>query len=85
MSTTRTAYCYRSGQIKIGRKVPDGAIAIISGPERRIRSLMWATSRLAYDNKTMLVPGIPEAKNDRAAETALRRFIKWITTRKARR
>jgi len=73
------AFCYRSGQIHFGRKVPDGAIAMASGPARKVRDFFCGVSRHAYDGKTLLVPGIPEAEGDDEAESALRRFVDWIT------
>lgn len=41
------------------------------------RNRMTARMRMAYDGVTMLVPGLPEAKNDREREVALARFIAW--------
>ena len=79
MKTKAHAYCYRSGQIAIGRIVPDGALPIASGSESTLRRAMRATARHAYDGKTLLVPGLPEARNDTAALTALRGFIAWAT------
>jgi hypothetical protein len=34
-----------------------------------------ARARLAYDNRTFLVPGIPEANDDEAASAALYKFM----------
>jgi hypothetical protein len=78
------AYCYRSGQIMFGRTVPEGAIEVTRGPAKKLRKLICAVARHAYDGKTLLVPGIPEAPNERQAEAALRRFKDWIKTREAR-
>lgn len=38
---------------------------------------MRARMRLGYDGRNMLVPGIPEAKGERAKLAALKRFKKW--------
>lgn len=77
------AYCYRSGQIKFGRSVPTGAIQVARGPAKKLRAMISVTARHAYDGKTLLVPGIPEAETEREAESALRRFLDWIAPRVA--
>jgi len=73
------AYCYRSGQIEFhygfGRKTPEGAIWIGEGRGPQFRRKVEGRARLAYDNKTLLVPGIPEANNDAEALKALSRFV----------
>ena len=79
------AYCWRSGHVEFGRTVPDGAILIIRGPDELVRELVEPACRLAYDNKTLLVPGIPEADSDDAACKAAMSFICWIESRVRRR
>lgn len=41
------------------------------------KASLSAKMRLAHDNKTLLVPGIPEAANQTEGLKALRKFIKW--------
>lgn len=65
------AYAWRSGLIQFGRKVPDGALCIAEGPAKKLRPSVEAVARHAYDNETLLVPGIPEAKDDDEALDAL--------------
>jgi hypothetical protein len=77
------AYCYRSGQIRFGRKVPEGAIQVAKGPAKPLRNLIRCVSRQAYDGTTLLVPGIPEAETESQAEDALRRFLAWLAPRVA--
>lgn len=72
------AYCYRTGLIRFGNKVPDGAIQIAQGPSKLLRNMIDAVSRHAYDGKSLLVPGIPEAETDEQAADALQRFLNWI-------
>lgn len=72
------AYCYASGQIRFGNEVPDGALPLAVGPRRKVREFFGGVARHAYDGRTLLVPGVPEAKGQRAKMTALRRFYKWI-------
>lgn len=75
------AYCYRSGQIMFGRSVPEGAIKVAQGPAKKLREMITCVARHAYDGKTLLVPGIPEAETEQDAENALRRFLDWIAPR----
>lgn len=78
------ALCWRSGQIEVrdglGRD-PYGAIRVATGPLEALDDVIGATARLAYDNKTLLVPGVPEAEDDDAAATALERYAAWIRSR----
>lgn len=72
------AYAWRSGRIDFGRKTPEGALAIASGPAKKIKGVICVTARLALDGVTLLVPGIPEAANDDAALDALIAYQNWI-------
>ncbi|BAE49259.1 hypothetical protein [Paramagnetospirillum magneticum] len=81
MSTTIFAYCYASGQIEFGPRVPQGALAIAKGREDALRDLMCGTSRHAYDGETLLVPGVPEAPNQMAAVEKLIAFCDWLAER----
>lgn len=71
---TATAYCYRTGRIRIGARCPDGALPLAYGPERRLRRAVTARARLGYDGKSWLVPGVPEAPNEDAGIEAARTF-----------
>lgn len=75
------AYCWASGVIEFGAKVPAGAIEIARGKERLLQKEIGATARLAYDNETLLVPGIPEATDQRAAGDALAVHLRWLKKR----
>ncbi len=72
------AFCYRSGQIKFGKSIPAGALIIAKGPERPLREMIEGKARLAYDNETLLVPGIPEAESEQEARVALAVFVSRI-------
>ncbi|SMF85858.1 hypothetical protein SAMN06265365_1657 [Tistlia consotensis] len=76
---TSYAYCWRSGQIAVGKKRPDGTLPIAHGPETTLRRALTKRARLAYDNRTWLVPGLPEAPDEDAAVLALRRFATFLT------
>lgn len=71
------AYCWASGHIDFGRRVPDGALPIARGPSKKLRDFVEVRSRHAYDGKTLLVPGLPEAANQVVALNALRRWLRW--------
>lgn len=75
------AYCWASGQIEFGRRVPEGAILMAEGPAKPLRDVIGATARLAYDNKTLLVPGVPEAPDEKQACDALGRHLDWLARR----
>jgi hypothetical protein len=72
------AYCWRTGRIDFGQKTPRTAIGICKGEEQAVRDLMTATARHAYDGKTLLVPGVPEADDGDAAVDALIRWCDWL-------
>ena len=74
------AFCWASGQIGFGRETPKGALPFAKGRPRVLRPFVDAVARHAYDGKTLLVPGIPEAPNQTDAGEALERFIEWLAT-----
>lgn len=75
------AYCWATGRIDFGKVVPEGAIEMARGTSRRVRREIARTARLAYDGKTLLVPGIPEAESSNAAVDALGRHLVWLKQR----
>lgn len=75
------AYCWASGLIEFGESVPEGAIPMVSGDDQKVRELMDAVARIAHDNVTLLVPGVPEADDDKAKHAALQKFLGWLRSR----
>lgn len=72
-------FCYASGQIGFAETPPKGAIVIAVGPdEKSLREFIDPVSRHAYDGKTLLVPGVPEAADQSAAFDAMVKFLDWI-------
>ena len=72
--TQEIAYCFANGVIKFASKeagFPDGALPLGSGPSGGLRRKVEALARLTYDNVTLLVPGVPEAKNQDEALDAV--------------
>ncbi len=85
------AYCYPSGLIEFGNRIPKGSIIIARGPEKELRDFIAAKARHGYltrrpsgrpakipGTENLLVPGLPEAPNQHEALNALRRWLKWI-------
>ena len=76
MAKNTYAYCWRSGQIEFGEDIPEGAIKIGKGA-LTIKNVK-TRARHAYDNKTLLVPGVPEAEDDIEALKALSNFCNFV-------
>lgn len=81
------AFCYRSGQIGTVEygPIPDGALMLARGEREQIESTIHGIARLAYDNETWLVPGIPEAANEDQAFKAMMTFIDRFSMSVARK
>ena len=75
---------YRSGQIEFGTEAPEGTIVIARGKANDVRREITATARLAYDGKTLLVPGVPGAPTSRAAGDALAAHLRWLRRRESK-
>lgn len=82
------AYCYRTGHIIFtSGKVPDGALHIGTAPARVLREKVGMLARHSYPTKrggkdsVLLVPGIPEAKNETEAFAAFEQFSKNVADR----
>lgn len=73
------AYAYRGGQIGFVTPtcdggIPDGTLFIARGDDAIVRATVSSLARRAWDNKTLIVPGCPEAKDDTAALDAFKQF-----------
>jgi hypothetical protein len=76
------AYCWRRGQIGFAKKLPEGAIQLgTSRDHKLLREKVEAIARHAYDHKTLLVPGVPETDDDKAAVAAVSEFIRQLEKR----
>jgi hypothetical protein len=64
-------YAYRSGRIGLSKTVPKGAIGVITGTRAELTAVLSPHARHGYDGEAMLVPGVPEAKSQKAALQAL--------------
>ena len=77
------AYCWRSGVLEFGQRIPDGALPVDHGTERSVRRRVEVLARHAYDGQTLLVPGIPEAQDDDEALSAYERFKRVLDRKRA--
>lgn len=73
------AWCLASGLIETGETVPDGAIKFAHGPKANLKVVIEAVARHGYGASAgrLLVPGIPEAENQKSAADALQHFVDW--------
>lgn len=85
------AYCYPSGLIEFGARIPPGTLVIARGPEQELRSFISGQARHGYKTRLerggrvkipgteqLLVPGVPEAPNQHVALSKLGEWLKWI-------
>ena len=72
------AFADSAGVIRIGKRCPKRALPI---GRRRHFAAVSAVARLAYDNETLLVPDVPEAKTDDQDLNAVVTFTKAVETR----
>jgi len=72
------AHCYRTGKIVFMTtdKHPD-TLTLCSGYGEEFINRVSVLARLAYDNETLLVPGVPEAADDEEAYQAVDKFREY--------
>lgn len=79
--TLATAFCDAAGVVEIreGKIVPDGMLPVFRTRSlRRTREVAELVCRHAHDGATLLVPGVPEAKNQADGLNALLAFRAWL-------
>lgn len=78
------SFAWAAGLIEFGDTLPDGALPIaVAADEQQARKMKESVEVLARHGKgaskgKLLVPGIPEAANQREAMKALQRFAKLV-------
>lgn len=72
--TTWHIVAHRSGKAYVRQSVPQGTISVITGRKTELVELLSVHARHGFDGETFLVPGVPEAENERAALQALRKW-----------
>lgn len=88
------AFCYATGLIEFGPRLPDGALPIARGPAKPLRDFIEAKAHHGYDveivdghhrpvsgSGCLLVPGVPEADCELARVDALINFRMTINHR----
>lgn len=75
------AYCWASGEIAFGEKVPKGALDIAQGEGAEFKAIIEVCARHAYDGEILLVPGLPEATNEKERLDALLNFRQMVNDR----
>lgn len=65
---------YANGVICFARRTKPGTLPITSGPAKQLRAAVSGLARRAYDGKTLLVPGLPEACSWNERSAAIVRF-----------
>ena len=73
--STIIAQCRQDGVIFFDKKLQKGALPILKGRRKRVKRIVSARARHAYEGKVLLVPGIPEAKDPTSRMDALSKFI----------
>ena len=79
------AWCWATGVIEFGEKVPGGAIAIAQGPKAFLRGVVDVVARHSYTGGELLVPGVPEADDQSVASDALEKWLKWCANRNGKK
>lgn len=78
----RFAWCLADGILMFGPRCPNGALTISVCREgqdlKKWSASIRALCRLAYDNETYLIPGIPEASDQLEACEALVKFSETV-------
>jgi hypothetical protein len=74
---------WRCGTVAVESRKAEGALVLATGPRKRLQDALEVCARHAYDGKTLLVPGVPEAKDDQAAIKATLVFQTFLNVRLA--
>lgn len=90
--TPLIAWCWASGLIEIGATLPPdgpnggGAIEVARGPAYALKGRLGVVARHGQGASAgrLLVPGVPEADNQRAKGDALGVWLTWCGRRKSR-
>ncbi len=72
-------WCDAKGELAVGARRPLPSHFIIAGPGALLRRAIESLARLAYDGRTWLVPGVPEAASKAEAMAALQQFRERVT------
>lgn len=79
------AFAWRNGRIEFAQQTPEGALPLARGEDHKVRAVIGAEARHAYDGETLLVPGVHEEAPDATALDALFAFQDRVRECMARR
>jgi hypothetical protein len=86
--TPQVAWCWASGLIEIGESMPSTGtpLEIARGPKYSLEGQLSVFARhgMGDSHGKLLVPGVPEVDNQRAAVRALEQWLDWINKRRPR-
>lgn len=77
--TPQVAWTWASGLIEWGDEAPEGSIVIAKGPKSSIKAVLEVVARHGHERGVLLVPGVPEAENQRAGVEALDKWLAWCS------
>lgn len=74
---------WRNGAVAVrpNKARPDGGLTVCRGDARAMKRAVEVVARHAYDGRTLLVPGIPEADTEVEALAAAKAFAEQIRKR----
>ena len=72
------AYAWASGLIEFGKYVPGDALELLAGDAEMVKYRIRAFARLADENESWLVPGVPEANTPEQKMHAMRHFAEVL-------
>lgn len=75
------AYAWRSGRLEFGAEVPQDALAVAQYADEDERGSIENYCRRGHEPDVLLVPGIPEARTEVDAFTALFDFRQLLQER----
>jgi hypothetical protein len=79
------AWAWANGVIEFGTVVPEDACHFASGPRRALMAQVAVIARHGHTKGQLLVPGIPEAKGQKAAMDALLDFETLAASRNGKK
>jgi hypothetical protein len=77
--------CWQSGLVEVADDKPHGAISLMQGARHALERRLITHARHAYDGKSLLVPGVPEAETEAEKLAAVKAFAARLEGGKRRR
>jgi hypothetical protein len=81
------AWCWATGLIEFGDVIPEDACHFASGPRRALMQVVAVVARHGQGKSAgaLLVPGVPEAPNQKQGMDALLAFERWLEPRNGKK